>query len=67
MGDELTLLDFWSSPFAMRVRIALKEKGLEYESMEEQEPTAPKNEPGSQTGSGSDPQGEACVRLHHNS
>ncbi|CAA2961261.1 probable glutathione S-transferase, partial [Olea europaea subsp. europaea] len=35
MGDEVTLLDLWSSPFAMRVRIALKEKGIDYESREE--------------------------------
>ncbi|GFP78713.1 probable glutathione s-transferase parc [Phtheirospermum japonicum] len=33
--DELVLLDLWSSPFAMRVRIALREKGLEFESIEE--------------------------------
>ncbi|XVF18318.1 hypothetical protein REPUB_Repub11eG0011200 [Reevesia pubescens] len=35
MADEIILLDFWSSPFAMRVRIALAEKGIEYESKEE--------------------------------
>ncbi|KAL2523496.1 Glutathione S-transferase U19 [Abeliophyllum distichum] len=35
MGDEVILLDFWSSPFATRVRIALKEKGIDYESREE--------------------------------
>ncbi|XP_022869943.1 probable glutathione S-transferase parC [Olea europaea var. sylvestris] len=35
MGEEVTLLDLWSSPFAMRVRIALKEKGIDYESREE--------------------------------
>ncbi|KAI3465980.1 hypothetical protein Pfo_022643 [Paulownia fortunei] len=35
MEDELILLDLWSSPFAMRVRIALREKGLEFESIEE--------------------------------
>lgn len=35
MGDEVTVLDLWSSPFAMRVRIALAEKGIEYESKEE--------------------------------
>ncbi|XVF54650.1 hypothetical protein PTKIN_Ptkin05aG0198300 [Pterospermum kingtungense] len=35
MADEVTLLDLWSSPFAMRVRIALAEKGIEYESKEE--------------------------------
>ncbi|CAA0816367.1 Glutathione S-transferase U25 [Striga hermonthica] len=33
--DELVLLDLWSSPFAMRVRIALREKGLEFESQEQ--------------------------------
>ncbi|XVE63237.1 hypothetical protein DITRI_Ditri07aG0003800 [Diplodiscus trichospermus] len=35
MADEVILLDLWSSPFAMRVRIALAEKGIEYESKEE--------------------------------
>lgn len=35
MADEIILLDFWSSPFAMRVRIALAEKGIEYEAREE--------------------------------
>ncbi|KAL2472740.1 Glutathione S-transferase U19 [Forsythia ovata] len=35
MGDEVILLDLWSSPFAMRVRIALNEKGIDYESREE--------------------------------
>ncbi|MBA0574017.1 hypothetical protein Golob_001258 [Gossypium lobatum] len=35
MSDEIILLDFWSSPFAMRVRIALAEKGIEYEAREE--------------------------------
>ncbi|KAL0311393.1 UNVERIFIED_CONTAM: Glutathione S-transferase U19 [Sesamum angustifolium] len=35
MGEELILLDFWSSPFTARVRIALREKGLEFESVEE--------------------------------
>ncbi|CAN4104360.1 unnamed protein product [Withania somnifera] len=35
MGDEVVLLDFWPSPFGMRVRIALKEKGIGYESKEE--------------------------------
>ncbi|XP_078162567.1 putative glutathione S-transferase parA [Carex rostrata] len=29
------LLDFWSSPFGQRVRIALAEKGVEYEHKEE--------------------------------
>ena len=30
MADEVVLLDFWASPFAMRLRIALAEKGIEY-------------------------------------
>ncbi|KAK4420650.1 putative glutathione S-transferase parA [Sesamum alatum] len=34
MGDELVLVDFWSSPFTARVKIALREKGLEFESAE---------------------------------
>ena len=35
MADEVVLLDFWLSPFGMRVRIALAEKGIEYEGREE--------------------------------
>ncbi|PHU12837.1 putative glutathione S-transferase [Capsicum chinense] len=35
MGDEVVLLDFWPSPFGMRVRIALEEKGIDYEYKEE--------------------------------
>ncbi|KAF8391047.1 hypothetical protein HHK36_023347 [Tetracentron sinense] len=35
MADEVVLLDFWPSPFGMRVRIALALKGIKYESMEE--------------------------------
>ncbi|KAL5731734.1 glutathione transferase [Ranunculus cassubicifolius] len=35
MANKLTLLDFWPSPFGMRVRIALAEKGIEYEYKEE--------------------------------
>lgn len=35
MDDEVVLLDFWPSPFGMRVRIALAEKGIEYEGREE--------------------------------
>ncbi|CAL5393703.1 unnamed protein product [Camellia sinensis] len=31
MADEVILLDFWPSVFGMRVRIALAEKGIEYE------------------------------------
>lgn len=32
---SLKLLDFWASPFGTRARIALAEKGLSYESQEE--------------------------------
>lgn len=32
---SLKLLDFWGSPFGVRVRLALAEKGLSYESQEE--------------------------------
>ncbi|TXG46848.1 hypothetical protein EZV62_026142 [Acer yangbiense] len=35
MEDKLVLLDLWPSAFAMRVRIALAEKGIKYESKEE--------------------------------
>ncbi|KAG8492829.1 hypothetical protein CXB51_010071 [Gossypium anomalum] len=36
MGDEeVVLLDFWPSPFGMRVRIALAEKGIKYDYKEE--------------------------------
>jgi glutathione S-transferase len=35
MADEVILLDFWPSPFAMRIRIALAEKGIKYETKEE--------------------------------
>ncbi|OAY28878.1 probable glutathione S-transferase [Manihot esculenta] len=35
MADELILLDFWPSPFGMRVRIALAEKGVKYEYRDE--------------------------------
>ncbi|GLT57842.1 hypothetical protein SLA2020_307860 [Shorea laevis] len=35
MADDLILLNLWSSPFGMRVRIALAEKGLDYELIEE--------------------------------
>ncbi|KAM7495328.1 hypothetical protein LguiB_029937 [Lonicera macranthoides] len=35
MGEEVILLDFWASLFGMRVRIALAEKGIEYEYREE--------------------------------
>ncbi|KAL5580514.1 hypothetical protein UlMin_012956 [Ulmus minor] len=36
MEDELVLLDFWPSPYGMRVRIALAEKGIKYEAREEE-------------------------------
>ncbi|XVE52909.1 hypothetical protein DITRI_Ditri02bG0162100 [Diplodiscus trichospermus] len=35
MAEELVLLDYWASPFGMRVRIALAEKGIKYEYKEE--------------------------------
>lgn len=36
MADEVVLLDFWASPFGMRVRVALAEKGIiNYERKEE--------------------------------
>ncbi|XP_065873190.1 probable glutathione S-transferase parC [Euphorbia lathyris] len=35
MGEEVILLDSWSSPFSMRVRIALAEKEITYESKEQ--------------------------------
>ena len=35
MADEVVLLDFWPSPFGMRIRIALAEKGIHYEYKEE--------------------------------
>ncbi|CAN6470874.1 unnamed protein product [Victoria cruziana] len=34
-GSEVKLLDFWPSPFGMRARIALAEKGVEHEYIEE--------------------------------
>ncbi|PSR84623.1 Glutathione S-transferase [Actinidia chinensis var. chinensis] len=34
-SDQVTLLDLWASPFAMRVKIALAEKGIEFESRED--------------------------------
>ncbi|XP_019267110.1 PREDICTED: probable glutathione S-transferase [Nicotiana attenuata] len=33
--EDLRLLDFWVSPFCMRVKIAFAEKGLAYDSQEE--------------------------------
>ncbi|MCH88262.1 glutathione S-transferase [Trifolium medium] len=35
MAHEVILLDFWPSPFGIRVRIALAEKGIKYEYIEE--------------------------------
>ncbi|CAL5403220.1 unnamed protein product [Camellia sinensis] len=35
MGSEVALLDYWPSPFATRVRIALAEKGIDYDSKDE--------------------------------
>ncbi|XP_021764628.1 probable glutathione S-transferase parC [Chenopodium quinoa] len=36
MTDELKLLDYWASPYAVRVKIALKEKGItDYEIQQE--------------------------------
>ncbi|KAL4340108.1 hypothetical protein GQ457_08G006420 [Hibiscus cannabinus] len=35
MAEEVVLLDIWASPFGIRVRIALAEKGIKYERMEE--------------------------------
>ncbi|KAJ9153408.1 hypothetical protein P3X46_026851 [Hevea brasiliensis] len=35
MANEVILLDFWPSPFGMRVRIALAEKGVKYEYRDE--------------------------------
>ncbi|XP_057451318.1 probable glutathione S-transferase [Lotus japonicus] len=35
MEDEVILLNFWLSPYGMRVRIALEEKGIKYENREE--------------------------------
>lgn len=33
--DEVVILDFWASPFAMRAKIALEEKGIEFKAREE--------------------------------
>ncbi|XP_010428956.1 PREDICTED: glutathione S-transferase U22-like [Camelina sativa] len=35
MADEVILLDYWPSPFGARARIALREKGVEFETREE--------------------------------
>lgn len=37
-NNNVVLLDAWASRFAMRVRIALAEKGIEYESKQENLP-----------------------------
>ncbi|XP_043716278.1 probable glutathione S-transferase [Telopea speciosissima] len=34
MADEVVLLSFWLSPFGMRIKIALAEKGIKYEYKE---------------------------------
>ena len=34
-NNEITLLQYWSSPYAARVKIALHEKGLQYTSKHE--------------------------------
>ncbi|KAL3734004.1 hypothetical protein ACJRO7_023367 [Eucalyptus globulus] len=35
MAEEVILLDFWPSPFGTRARIALREKGVEFDMREE--------------------------------
>lgn len=35
MASQVILLDYWPSPFAARVRTALAEKGIHYESKDE--------------------------------
>ncbi|KAL3734005.1 hypothetical protein ACJRO7_023368 [Eucalyptus globulus] len=35
MAEEVILLDFWPSPFGMRARITLREKGVEFDMREE--------------------------------
>ncbi|BFG28860.1 hypothetical protein CerSpe_151340 [Prunus speciosa] len=35
MADHVVLLGFWPSPFGMRLRIALAEKGVQYEYKDE--------------------------------
>lgn len=37
--DEVVLLDLWASPFCMRVKIALEEKGVGYEVKDEDLPS----------------------------
>ncbi|KAI3443093.1 Ubiquitin thioesterase OTU1 [Psidium guajava] len=36
MADEVILLDFWPSPFGMRARIVLREKGVNFDRREEE-------------------------------
>ncbi|KAF8042344.1 hypothetical protein BT93_A0844 [Corymbia citriodora subsp. variegata] len=36
MAEEVILLDFWPSPFGMRARIALREKGVHFDLREEE-------------------------------
>ncbi|KAL6905228.1 hypothetical protein ACP4OV_002829 [Aristida adscensionis] len=43
-GDELKLLGVWSSPFAIRVELALSLKGLSYEYIEEKDLSNNKSE-----------------------
>ncbi|XP_042477341.1 probable glutathione S-transferase parC [Macadamia integrifolia] len=35
MAEELSLIDFWTAPYGMRVRIALEEKGIQYQFIKE--------------------------------
>ncbi|KAH7692056.1 Glutathione transferase protein [Dioscorea alata] len=42
--SEALVLDFWASPFAMRVKIALEEKGVEYETRHEDDLLGNKSE-----------------------
>ncbi|XP_068656760.1 probable glutathione S-transferase parA [Aristolochia californica] len=35
MANEVSLIDFWASPFAVRARIALAYKGVDYENKQE--------------------------------
>ncbi|OIT02841.1 glutathione s-transferase u22 [Nicotiana attenuata] len=35
MAGEVVLPDFWPNPFGIRVRIPLRQKGIDYESKEE--------------------------------
>lgn len=34
-NEKVVLLDFWASPYAMRTKIALREKGVEFETQQE--------------------------------